>query len=276
MADVPHRREENLDDFFDAVGSKRPGAIRQAANQVVQGEENANTPSAPATAPKDLQSPQRKKTESPTDLFKDLDRLLEAAGNMPEEPAPASDSPNNAQSAPATAVPPPVTKDIASGKFIAVEPSTVTTGDLDPDAAFVLIPAHIHQYVPWWGWMTIALGLLVMVIGVILMPLVRLERTTAQLADPNETVARHAMQQLVRNGNEQTVKKLFGMATSDKQKISARLRAVDTMSLIERVPEVDRALLRLELSSQTNPQIREAATAARKQREAYKTRGGEK
>ena len=158
------------------------------------------------------------------------------------------------------------------GKFIAVDPAVFPGYEEKADQPFVLVPAHIHTYVPWWGWVTIGLGLLVMVAGVMIMPGVSMNRMIDRLDDPNEENARLAMRHLVTKADEHTVKKLYSTASSPKEGLKLRLRAVDTMTLIERIPEVDRALLRLELSGDTHEQVREAAIAARKQREAYRAR----
>ena len=156
------------------------------------------------------------------------------------------------------------------GKFIAFDPSTIP--GVSSDDPFVLVPANIHSLVPWWGWATIVSGLVVFIAGVVLLPGISLNRMAARLGDKNEATAQQAMRQLVVKGDERTVRKLFDMASSSNEGLTARLRAVDTMSLIDRVPEVDKALLRLELSNNTHSQVREAAIAARKQREAYRTR----
>lgn len=158
------------------------------------------------------------------------------------------------------------------GKFIAYDPESLgraVTEDGDP---LVLIPANVHSYVPWWGWTTIALGLIMLASGIMLMPGIALDRLAARLDDSDQATVQYAMRQLVMRGDERTVKKLYSVAASPEARVVARLRAVDAMSLIERVPEVDRALLRLELTSSTNEQVREAAIAARKQREAVKAR----
>lgn len=161
------------------------------------------------------------------------------------------------------------------GKFIAIDPASIPGMAEDPDKPFVLIPAHVHQYVPLWGWVAIASTLFILIAGVVLLPGISLSRLTNRLGDANEAAVRGAMRQLVINGDERTVRKLYDLAASPNAGMTARLRAVDTMSLIERVPEVDRALLRLELSANTTDQVREAAIAARRQREAYRTRGGQ-
>ncbi|MCC8167630.1 MAG: hypothetical protein LIQ31_16200 [Planctomycetes bacterium] len=159
--------------------------------------------------------------------------------------------------------------DDLEGKFIAIAPED---GKATRDEPFILVPANVHSVVPWWGWLTIVLGLAMLVAGVILMPLITLNRTAARLGDRNENAARNAMRQLVLRGDERTVKKLYSIASAPDERVDTRLRAIDTMTLIERVPEVDRALLRLELSDSTHDQVREAAIAARRQREAARAR----
>jgi hypothetical protein len=155
------------------------------------------------------------------------------------------------------------------GKFIAVD---APGRDGKTDAPFILVPAHIHAYVPWWGWTAIGIGIAMLAAGVIFMPVWSLNRLASRLGDSNAENAELAMRSLVMNGDERTVGKLFDMAASSGESLTARLRAVDTMSLIGGVPEVDRALLRLELAGGTDEQVREAAIAARKQREASRTR----
>lgn len=218
--------EDDLDAFFKAADTDRPGAIRIAARKISQGED-----------------------DHADEVMDDLKQAVESTNDFPKVEEIHTVLPKDLE-----------------GKFIVLE------SEKDSDDPFVLIPANIHNYVPWWGWLTIGLGLLMLIAGVVLMPQLSLDRLVSRLGDGNEANVRHAMRQIVIKGNERTVKKLYGVATSDKQGISTRLRAVDAMSLIERVPEVDRALLRLELSAETNQQVRQAAIAARKQREAYKTR----
>lgn len=158
------------------------------------------------------------------------------------------------------------------GQFIAVDPATL--GEERGDGApFVLIPANIPSFLPWWGWLSIGLGLAVMVTGVVLLPGVTLNRIADRLGDSNQANAQYAMRQLVSRGDEKTVDKLFEMASSGDTNTVARLRAVDTLSLI-RASHADRALLRLELSNDTDERVREAAIAARKQRDSARARRG--
>lgn len=158
------------------------------------------------------------------------------------------------------------------GKFVAYDPEALGQAVADSGDPLVLIPANIHSYVPWWGWLTIVLGLFVLVTGIVLMPAITLNRLADRLDDSNQANVQYAMRQLVMRGDERTVRKLYDVAASPDARVVARLRAVDTMSMIERVPEVDRALLRLELAGSTDEQVREAAIAARKQRDAVKAR----
>ncbi len=183
-----------------------------------------------------------------------------ASPDSPVGPAPADDS----AAADASAAP----RENLDGKFLVFDSEVA-----DGDEPFVLVPAHIYAYVPWWGWTAIGLGLLVLAAGVVFMPVWSLDRLASRLGDANPATAQRAMRSLVMNGDERTVRKLYDMASSGNEGLTARLRAIDTMSLISGVPEVDRSLLRLELAGGTNEQIREAAIAARKQREASRTRG---
>lgn len=258
MADTPQDNDDDLDAFFDAAEVGKPGAMRRAARNISRGDEGARPDTAVRPVPDD--EPVAPPGEN-TRVINELARVVVE----PEEqafPVPRSEEEELSEM---------IENDgDLTGKYIAVEPSSVP-GSTDGDP-FILIPANIHHYLPWWGWLTIVLGLMVLVGGVVMLPAVSLNRLVSRLGDKNEQNVRHAMRQLVIKGDERTVKKLYHMATSEKAGLTTRLRAVDAMSLIERVPEVDRALLRLELASGTNQQVREAAMAARKQREAYKTR----
>lgn len=162
-----------------------------------------------------------------------------------------------------------------AGKFIAIDPDSLDYPSEDgSDAPFILIPAHIHSFLPWWGWLTIGIGLAMMMAGVLLMPVVTLNRLTSRLDNDNPAVVQAAMRQLVVKGDEHTVNRLFDIANSDQAKLPSRLRAIDTLALI-RAANADRALLRLELADSTDAKVREAAIAARRQREAARTRGGQ-
>lgn len=239
---------DDLDAFFDAAASDNAEKIHQAAKNLTDREQGAADAEAaaaqplakPASATEVKQRAPQSGGESAG--LADADLLLfggEAGG---------------------------------TGKFIAIDPSTLPGPERTSDP-FVLIPANIHSHVPLWGWATIAAGLLMMIAGVVLTPVIRLNRTVARLGDSNQATVQHTMRQLVMNGDRQTAEKLYDVAAAPREKMTVRLRAVDTMALIDKVPEVDRLLLRLELATETTEQIREAAIAARKQREAYKTRG---
>ncbi len=153
-------------------------------------------------------------------------------------------------------------------KFIAVDPGAEKSADI------TLVPARVYTYVPLWGWATIALGLIVFAAAVVFLPGVSIDRLAERLGDDSDAVVHQAMRALLVKADERTVRTLFDMASSDDHDIKARIRAVDTMSMIENVPEVDTSLLRLEKTESTNNQVREAAIAARKHREsASRTRG---
>lgn len=264
MADEQENHDDHLDAFFDAVDSGRPGAIRLAAHKVSRATEvRDNAPDSGQQPPATEESPPLRRElrkESPTSIIGELARIVVDTNDPPVTPSELDEEAMYFD-------------DELEGKFIAVSPEEYPDRPINEEDPFVLIPAGIHHFVPWWGWLTIGLGLIMLIAGVVLMPVIRLDRLTSNLGDANEARARRAMRQLVMNGDERTVKKLYSMANSRSQGLNARLRAIDAMTLIERVPEVDRALLRLELASDTDAQIREAAIAARKQREASRTRG---
>jgi hypothetical protein len=266
MAEADDNDIDQLDAFFAAADARRPEEMRLAAEGI------SKTRSFPAP---DLNEPppaesrnteRKKKRRRPTSAVpltgKEGDVVISdtAMYQMTTQPEPEAAADPDFD---------PDDDDL-DGKYIAIDPDAIP--GVKSGEPFVLVPAHIHTYVPWWGWVTIGMGLLVFATAVIVMPGISLNRLVSRLGEGNEAAAQKTMRQLVVQGDERTVKKLFSVASSSQEGLKARLRAVDTMSLIERVPEVDRALLRLELSSGTHEQVREAAIAARKQREAYRTR----
>lgn len=220
---------DDLDAFFNAAASSDAGAMSQAAAHVSQPD------AAPGGA------------KGSTGAFA-----------KPPDAAPAGSGQTGLFSAIYDGAP------HLDGKFIAVEPGSVQGGGRS-GAPFVLIPAHIHSFLPWWGWAAIFSSLLILVAGVMLMPVLSLNRLTAKLGDSNQSNVQAAMQQLVLSGNSRTVGKLYDLASSPQAGMNTRLRAVDTLGLIP-APDADRALLRLELSGTTEDAVREAASAARKQR----------
>lgn len=231
---------DDLDAFFNAADSDNPQDIAEAAANV----------SSPAPA---AESRRKKKKRN----SKRSSKRKDTPSGLPQEELDALVGEEN----------PPAGKNL-KGKFIAVD-SGGRGGAGEP---FILIPAHISSYIPRWGWAAIAAGLLMLIVGVILMPAWSLDRLASRLGDGNAADAQQAMRSLVLNGDARTVNKLYDMAASGGEPLTARLRAVDAMGLIN-VPEADRSLLRLELAGGTDEQVREAAIAARKQREAARTRG---
>ncbi|MCD8139532.1 MAG: hypothetical protein LUE17_07110 [Planctomycetaceae bacterium] len=306
MAETQKPQDE-LDAFFAAADQSDWDELRQAALNVAKNPDPAPNPGSlthpawgdsfakkqkPLVTPGGTETPSEP-LQPPSILPPEAEEILPhilAGGSEPTPPAPAPAPPprRSATRGPATlsASTPAdrggsfltpkeedalvVPQDL-DGKFIAIDPNAIPGVADDPDQPFVLIPAHVHSVMPWWGWFTIGLGLLMLITGVVLLPGVTLGRLTARLGDQNDETVRAAMRQLVISGDERTVRKLYDVAASPGATLPLRLRAIDTMSLIEQVPEVDRALLRLELSADTHEQVREAAIAARRQREAYRT-----
>lgn len=238
------RQYDSLDDFLEAASSNRYDDMEAAARNIT-GE--------PAAEGRDsgLGGMEESFADADFDLFE-----------PPREREPAGAPKSRTRHSP----------EDGRDKFIPLDPVTISGMEVDPEKPFILIPANIHSFIPIWGWVAIGFGLAVMIVGVVLTPGFNLDRLTTRLGDRDDAVVRRAMRQLVSRGDERTVKKLYTVAVSDDEALIVRLRAVDAMSLIERVPEVDRALLRLELSGETPGQVREAAMAARKQREAYRAR----
>lgn len=251
MAQI-NTNEQPVDDLDAFLNAKDPAELKKAAESVAKNTVYAAEDDMPLydygaaeTAPEPSRGTTRIRKRGET-------RTVAPAGDTAAEDVEEAPSEN------------------LEGKFIAVDPALFEGGH--GDAPFVLIPANIHSYIPGWGWAAIGIGLAMLVAGVVITPMLSLNRLASRLGDSNEANVQYAMRQLVVNGDERTVKKLYAMASSPEEGLRVRLRAVDTMSLIERVPEVDRALLRLELSDQTNAQVREAAIAARRQREAVRAR----
>lgn len=231
MAEPPER-----DPAFDALDAFFSAADSDDPGAMEQAAESVVKPAAPQPAAAAAQPPKKKKAAPP-----------------PKQQVP--DAPESLE-----------------GKFIAIDPDAIEQEAGAPrHEPFVLIPAHIHSFLPWWVWVAIIISLALLVCGIMLMPGVTLERMTARLESTDNASVQSAMRQLVLKGDERTVNKLFDIASSNEQGITMRLRAVDTLSLIE-ANEADRALLRLELGGNTEAQVREAAIAARKQRKASQTR----
>lgn len=157
-----------------------------------------------------------------------------------------------------------ITADDDGPKFVAVEPHNNT-----PDP-FTLIPHNIPSALPWWAWVSVGIVLLSIFFMVMLMPRLELSNLTARLG-ASQASSQPAMRQLVMRGDEQTVNRLYDMASEQTNTIDERLRAIDVLSLIED-PAAARALLRLELASGTDARVRNHAIAARKQREASSER----
>lgn len=155
---------------------------------------------------------------------------------------------------------------VLDGKFIAVDGGDANGGD-----PFVLIPAHIQSLLPWWGWTSIIVSLALLVVGIMVFPIIRLGRLAGQLASEDPDSARSAMRQFILSGDKRAVDQLFNLAASQETGLNTRLRAVDTLSLMPH-NSADQALLRLELAEKDGAPMREAASAARRQRESDRNR----
>ncbi len=236
--------ENDLDAFFNATGADSGMDVNKAIANLLAGSESGEASPSPSSAERSGRVP------PPSS------RRMRPASPLPSgSPADGADDGG------------------AEGRFVAFDPASFE--DAARDAPFVLIPAHIHAYVPRWGWVAIGLFLVLLVAGVVLMPEWSLHRLASRLSGENEAEVQYAMRSLIQNGDERTVRTLFDLAASEEASVRTRLRAVDTMSLITGVPEVDHSLLRLELSGSTDERVRAAAIAARRQREASSsTRSG--
>ncbi len=276
---APEKPEkDDLDAFFEAAASNNPRAVRMAAKKVRQPAPAAQfVPAADAALAED--GPEKppgpgREPSAAAGAGADADGLPAQAASGPvvyaEQNAEAEEQFLHEIIANQFAAD---SGDNLDGKFIAVDPRTLPDYHGHPDAPFVLIPAGIHRFLPWWGWLVIAGGFFLVISGVVILPVLHLNRLTSRLGVVNEAEAQQVMRQLVINADDRTVTKLYEVAASPKSPMAARLRAVDAMSLIRQSAEVDRVLLRLELSGETDERIREAAIAARRQRVAARTRG---
>ncbi len=253
-------RKDDLDAFFDAAASKNTRAMRMAAEKV-----KTTTPAAPGSA-------QDRADEYPIPPIAEYGSDAEAADYA------AAYSPH--QDGPDQYLPEFIADNLGNarlgqnldGKFVAIDPQTLGDYRRHGDSPFVLVPAGVHRFLPWWTWLLIGGGLILVITGMVLLPGFHLNRLTGRLGDSNEAVVQRTMRQIIVNANNRTVNKLYDLAASSETGMTTRLRAVDTMSLIRQSSEVDRALLRLELAGGTDEKVREAAIAARKQRAASRTR----
>ncbi|MDR1520059.1 MAG: hypothetical protein LBU23_07960 [Planctomycetota bacterium] len=152
-----------------------------------------------------------------------------------------------------------------AGKFVAVD-----FGE-SPDQPFVLIPAHIYARLPAWVWPAAGMSLLILVAAMMYLPDFRLGRLASKLGDGDLRVVQDAMRELIVSGDERAVGQLYDMAASGQAAMPARMRAIDTLGLIPH-RSADAVLLRLELSELSEPPIRAAAVAARRQRERQASR----
>ncbi len=253
-------RKDDLDAFFDAAASNNPRAVRMAAEKVRTPASAA--PSQPLDWPPDLPLPQDANPDP-------------GAGSANSAP-PAADQADIEDQSPYEFLAEHLNDSRLGknldGKFIAIDPQSMGDYRRHGDAPFVLVPAGVHRYLPWWTWLVIAGGLLLVIAGMVLLPVFHLNRLTGRLGDSNDAVVQRTMRQIIVNADNRTVNKLYDLAASSDAGMTTRLRAVDTMSLIRQSAEVDRALLRLELAGGTDEKVREAAIAARKQRAASRTR----
>lgn len=224
--------EDDLDAFFRAAESNDTEALSQAADQVASTNIASRRPGDAAARPDSGNELNLDDTAFREDLLHSINNYRDAKDNEP--------------------------------KFIAIEPQN------ESGAPFTLVRHNIPSILPWWVWVSFATVLCSIFLAVLFIPRIELSALTARLGD-NRTSSQSAMRQLVMRGDENTVNKLFEMASSPNQDITARLRAIDALSLIAE-PAAERALLRLELADSTDSRVRQHAIAARKQREAASVR----
>lgn len=223
--------EDDLDAFFRAAENDDHAALTQAADQVASGGAAG-----------------RYGESSPHGI--EQDNVVNLDGDAFREGPPRGFNRNYRHSRSGEA------------KFTAMEPQNADAGG----APFVLVPYSIPSMLPWWVWASVVIMLCGIFLAVMFIPRIELSSLTAHLGG-SQASAQSAMRQLVMRGDENTVNGLYEFAASQSQDINARLRAIDTLSLIAE-PEAERALLRLELAEGTDPLVRRHAIAARKQREA--------
>ena len=149
--------------------------------------------------------------------------------------------------------------------FLAVE-------DEESDAPFKVVPVgRAPAALPGWVWVSLAIFLFGVFLAIVLIPAAQVGQATASLESDDHVRAHTAMRRLVARGDDLAVDALYEMAASPDAGLGARFRAIDALSLIDR-PAADRALLRLELASDTDDRVRQAAIAARRQRESSRSR----
>ena len=123
--------------------------------------------------------------------------------------------------------------------------------------------ANIWAHVPWWAWLSVGASLFALFMVVMFIPSFRLSVLTSRLGD-DHVASQSAMRQLMLRNDGQTVNKLFDLAASQNGGMAARLRAIDTLGLIQD-GSADRALQRLEYGNTVDAMVREHAAATRKQ-----------
>ncbi|MCC8180819.1 MAG: hypothetical protein LIP23_07930 [Planctomycetes bacterium] len=263
---------DDLDAFFSAAENADASALEKAAVSVSRQpvkpprQSTGQTPRQPAAQPSSqpaaspsLPQPDAAAATADRSGNRDEAEFVDAAIAPIPVPTPGQ----------FIAKPPSSRADLA-GKFIAIDPETIETSSRRQEP-FVLTPAHVHAFLPWWVWLTIALALVVLICGIMVMPQISLDRITARLGGHSPSNVQGAMRHLVLKGDERTIDKLYSIAASNTNEVDLRLRAVDTLGLMEET-NAERALLRLELSSGTDARVRAAAINARKQRETARTR----
>ncbi|MDR1533976.1 MAG: hypothetical protein LBU64_02610 [Planctomycetota bacterium] len=144
-------------------------------------------------------------------------------------------------------------------KFVAVAPESGS------GAPFILIPANFFEKLPRWSWAAVVSSLVLLILAMLYLPAFRLELLASRLENANPAVVHSAMRELIVSGDRRAAARLYDLAASKESTLPTRLRAIDTLGLI-RLRSADNLLLRLEMSEDSEPPIREAAGAARKLR----------
>ena len=240
MPDNANNSDE-LDAFFAAAENDDSSALQKAADRVA-----TDTPVDPFATALERETDVRKRVKADTSMIRGT-RVRNVTQIMLRQQETASG---------ATAKPLGSTT-----KRVAVRDTRTLRTVSARESGF-----NLSKLLPWWGWLSIALVIVGIFVAVLFLPLLQLSGLTSRLGEDSES-SQHAMRQLVLQGDERTVRTLYDMAASPEEAMDARLRAIDTLSLI-REPAADHALHRLELGTSSDAKIRAHAAAARKQRAA--------
>lgn len=132
---------------------------------------------------------------------------------------------------------------------------------------FVLIPAGIQTFIPWWGWVTLAVIVVGMFIGIAVFPSFEAKRLVSKLSSTDQQALTRVMRDLINSPTGEVEDHLYKLAASPSQERAARFNAVETLSL-KPGTQAEEALYKLKNSPGIDSSIRKAAGYALEQRRA--------